>query len=165
MEHIHCRLEYEADGDPNMKIKVNDRLIKKFKAKGDHTEFSFVSSYKKIYLKIEMTGKNEREVSKYFELKKIFLNDIDIKNMIWNTTQVPNVSEKIKKKYKWEGNLYIGHNGYIEYTFESPIIEFLFNYHQPKNKVSSGMETKDKNLLQDMKKYFEKIVNDSRAKT
>ena len=162
MEHIHCRLEYNSSGKPNIKIKVNDRVIKKFVAVDDHIEFEFVSFDKKIIFKIQMTGKDEKDVSKYFELKKIFFNDIDIKNMIWNTTQVPVVSESVFQKYKWHGNLFLGHNGYIEYNFESPIMDFLFDYHQPLTKVSSGMETNDTNLLNEMKLYFEDLVKDQK---
>ena len=159
MEHIHCRIEYKSNRNPNIKIKVNDRVIKKFVADNNYIEFEFLSTQDDIELIIMMTGKEEQEIEKYFELKKLFFNDIDIKNMIWDTVQVPNTSEEVKRLYNWKSNLYLGHNGYLKYNFKSPIIDFLLKYHQPEIKTSQGMETNDQKMLIEMKNYFQKIVD------
>lgn len=159
MEHIHCRIEYKSNRNPNIKIKINDRVIKKFVADNNYIEFEFLSTEEDIELIVMMTGKEERETEKYFELKKMYFNDIDIKGMIWQTTQMPNTSDKVKKLHEWKGNLYLGHNGYLKYNFKSPITDFLFRYHQPEIKTSHGMESNDKKLLSEMKNYFQKIVD------
>ena len=79
--------------------------------------------------------------------------------MIWKTTQVAELPKwQNKEDFQWESNLYLGHNGYIEYTIESPVIEFLLSYHTAGAKVSNNMESCDMRLLYEMKEYFSKIV-------
>ena len=81
--------------------------------------------------------------------------------MIWETKQVAEIPTwQNAKDYTWEANLYFGHNGYVEYNLESPIMDFLLHYHSPDRKVSSNMGSYDMKLLEDMKEYFSKLVEE-----
>ena len=70
-----------------------------------------------------------------------------------------------KEDFKWQSNLHLGHNGYIEYKIESPIVDFFKQYHTKGAKVSSNMGSYDMKLLYEMKDYFSKIVEDQDAKS
>jgi hypothetical protein len=86
--------------------------------------------------------------------------------MLWETIQVPVIpSWQDKNEFKWESNLYLGHNGYIEYNMRSPILDFLLEYHTYGAKVSSNMGSYNMDLLYDMKEYFSKIVKEQDEKS
>jgi len=108
----------------------------------------------------------KRDLNKFIEIKKIYFNDIDLKNMLWDTEQVPQLPEWQKMEdYKWESNLYLGHNGYIEYKMHSPILDFLLEYHTKGAKVSSNMGSYNMELLYEMKEYFSTIVKEQDEKS
>lgn len=161
MEHIHCRLEYTAKDDPKVRISVNDSVVHEFIGGNTHEEFEFVARDKNLIFKIEHYDKDmKKEINKYIEIKKIYFNDVDIKDMIWETTQQADIpSWQNKSDFVWQSNLYLGHNASISYNLESPIMEFLLDYHQPDKKTTVGMSSDNNNLLHEMKEYFQQIVD------
>lgn len=163
-ERILCRIEYIAQENPKCKVLVGNKTIKKFTADNESLEFYFSITQGPFDFTIEHYGKNmKRQPNKFIEIRKLFFNDIDIKNMIWDTVQVPTMPAwQNYNDYKWEGNLFLGHNASITYKLESPIIDFLFNYHQPSTKVSAGMTSKNTKFMDEMKTYFNKIVQEQK---
>lgn len=161
-EKIFCTLEYDAKDNPTCKVLVNDKIVHEFIGDKKEVSFSFEVLSGPFNLKILHYGKNmKREINKFIEIKKIFLNDVDLKNMIWDTVQVPELPEwQDSKDFDWRSNLYLGHNGYIDYKLKSPIIDFLLEYHTYGVKTSSNMNSYDMNLLYEMKDYFSKIVSE-----
>ena len=159
-EKVNCRLEYEAQDSPKCKVLINDEVVHTFTGNGSHDTFSFIVDKGPFKFKIVHHGKDiKKDTDRFIEIKKIFFNNIDFKNMIWKTTQVAELPKwQNKEDFQWESNLYLGHNGYIEYTIESPVIEFLLSYHTAGAKVSSNMGSYDMRLLYEMKEYFSKIV-------
>lgn len=164
MEHILCRIEYKSKDNPKVKIHVNDKIVHTFVADKNYEKFEFCTREKKIVFKIEHYDKNmKREIDKHIEIKKIYFNDIDIKNMIWETIQKAEVpSWQNKNDFVWKSNLFLGHNASISYNLQSPIIEFLLNYHQPNKKLTQDISSNDDNLLYEMKDYFQSIVNNKK---
>ncbi len=162
MEEINLKIKYIAKDNPKCRISVNETSIHEFTADKTQEVCSFSVPEGAFDIKIEHYGKNmKKEVDKFVEIEKIFLNDIDIKNKIWDTTQVAEVPQwQDKNDYRWKGNLYLGHNAYVSYRFESPIYKFLSEYHNQDKKVSSNMESYDMDLLYEMKDYFSKIVEE-----
>ena len=130
-EKINCRIDYDAKDNPNIRIVVNGKAVHDFIADKDKETFSFEVANGPFDFRILHYGKDmKREVEKFVEIKKIYFNDIDFKNMLWHTEQVPELPKwQSKDDYKWEANLYFGHNGYIEYKMQSPILDFLLEYH------------------------------------
>jgi hypothetical protein len=166
-EKINCRIDYMAVQEPRCKIVVNGRSVHDFVATGTTESFSFEVANGPFYFRILHYGKDmKREVNKFIEIKKIYFNDIDFKNMLWQTVQVPELPKwQNKHDYKWEANLYFGHNGYIEYQMHSPILDFLLEYHTKGVKVSSNMGSYDMKLLYKMKEKFSKIVKEQDEKS
>lgn len=164
MEHIHCRIEYICKDNPKVKILIDNKETHSFVGNKGNTEFTFSIDKKDFIFTIEHFGKNmKKDLEKFIEIKKIYFNDIDIKNMIWETTQIAELPKWQKSKdFKWKSNLYLGHNAKIEYKLQSPIIEFLLNYHQPIIKTSHGMASNNVNFLNEMKEYFEDKVKEQK---
>jgi hypothetical protein len=160
MEHIHCRIEYIAEGKPTCNILINQEKQFTFTGDSNFYEFTFKVNPGDFIFTIEHFGKNmKKQANRFIEIKKIFLNDIDIKGMIWETVQMPELpSWQNYNDFNWQGNLYLGHNATISYKFHSPIIDFLFGYHQPTTKVSQGMSSENSSFMLEMKNYFLDIV-------
>ena len=165
-EKIDCRIDYEAKDNPKCRIIVNGRSVHNFVAEGHVENFSFEVPKGPFDFRILHYDKDiKREVDKFIEIKKMYFNNVDIKNMLWHTEQVPDLPKWQKKDdYKWESNLYFGHNGYVEYKMHSPILDFLLEYHTKGAKVSSNMESYNLDLLYEMKDYFSKIVKEQDEK-
>jgi hypothetical protein len=165
-ESILCTLEYKANDNPKCKILVDNVVVHSFVAKDTVENFYFHVPKGKFNLKVLHYGKNMKtDVDRFIEIEKIFLNDIDLKNMIWETTQIAELPKwQNSKDFEWRSNLYLGHNAYIEYNLESPIIDFLLEYHTKGTKVSSNMDSYDMDLLYEMKDYFSKIVKEQDEK-
>jgi len=166
-ERINCRIDYRSQGDPKCRILVNGKILEEFVASGTHHIFSFVVSNGPFVLRFVHYGKDmKKQVDKFIEFEKIYFNDVDLKNIIWDTTQVPDLPIwQNKEDYEWKSNLYLGHNGYIEYKFRSPIIDYLLQHHTKGAKVSSNMGSYDMKLLYEMKEYFSKIVREQDGKS
>lgn len=161
-EKIFCTFEYDAMDNPTCRVLVNDNIVHTFTGDGKEESFSFDVVPGSFNLKIMHYGKDmKRDINKFIEIKKIFLNDVDLKNLIWDTVQVPELPEwQDSKDFDWRSNLYLGHNGFIEYKLKAPIIDFLLEYHTYGVKTSSNMNSYDMNLLNEMKDYFTKIVDE-----
>lgn len=159
MASIKLKLEYHSqnsNGWPLIMIKVNDVIIDRFEANSTTWEKEFMLDLQdRNDLKIEHYGKNyllDNNPDKYFELHKIYFNEVDLKYHIhqfkqlaylppWDTVGPP------------EHSLYLGHNGVLLLNFSSPIdswIQGLFNIN---DKTMDGQQT-TKAVLQHIKAYF-----------
>ena len=91
-EKINCRIDYEAKHNPKCRIVVNGRSVHDFVADGTTESFNFEVANGPFDFRILHYGKDmKREVDKFVEIKKIYFNDIDFKNMLWHTEQVPDL--------------------------------------------------------------------------
>ena len=160
IEKVFCVIKYEANDNPKCKILVDEKIIHDFIASGDEENFSFEVKEGPFKFRILQYNKNMKtDTKKFIEVKAIYFNDIDFKNKIWETTQVAELPHwQSKEDFKWDANLYLGHNGYIEYKMQSPVIDFLLEYHTKGAKVSSNMGSYNMDLLYEMKEYFFKFV-------
>ena len=161
-EKVFCTLKYEANDNPKCRILVNGEVAHDFIARNDEENFSFDVNKGPFGFRILHYGKDMRkDTKKFIEVKSIYFNDISFKNKIWETTQVASLPRwQNKEQFNWDANLYLGHNGYIEYKMQSPVIDFLLEYHTKGAKVSSNMGSYDMELLYGMKEYFSKIVKE-----
>jgi len=167
IEKIKCRLEYDSNHDPKCRITVNGNIVHDFIGQGSNEIFEFETLQGSFTFRIELYGKDmKKDIEKFIEIKKIYLNDIDLKNKIWETKQIPEMPKwQDVGDFNWEGNLYLGHNGYIEYELRSPIVDCLLQYHTAGAKVSSNMGSYNMELLYEMKEYFSKIVKEQDEKS
>ena len=126
-EKVSCSITYEAKDNPKCKILVNGKAVHDFVGSTGEEDFLFEIDKGPFDFKIVHYGKDmKNDTEKFIELKAIYFNDIDFKNKIWETTQVAEIPAwQRQSDFKWDANLYLGHNGYIEYKMESPVIDFL----------------------------------------
>lgn len=167
LEKINCKIEYNSNDQPKCKILVDGKVVHQFVGNKGYENFDFEVKNGPFTFTILHYGKDmETEIKKFIEIKKIYFNNVDIKNMIWDTIQVPTLPAwQNIEDFEWNANLYLGHNGYIEYKMSSPIIDFLLLYHTKGSKVSSNMGSYDMTLLYEMKNYFSKIVQEQDKKS
>ena len=166
MEHILCRLEYVAKENPTCNILINGKKQCDFIGDSTFFEFTFPIDTKNFTFTIEHFGKDiKRQPNKFIEIKKIYFNDIDIKNMIWNTIQIPKLPKwQNYNDFNWKGNLFLGHNSSISYDLQSPIVDFLFDYHQPSSKAQQHTLHQNNEYLKEVKNFFLDIVQKQNAK-
>ena len=160
-EKIYCRIDYVSSHDPKCRISVNGETIHEFIANGKTETVRFEVSTGFFDLRIQHFGKDmKRDHEKFIEIKKIYFNDIDIKNMLWDTTQVPELPKwQSPDDFEWKSNLYLGHNGYVEYKMKSPVVDYLLEYHTKDVEVNN-IGSYNMDLLREMKEFFSKIVNE-----
>jgi len=161
-EKVFCTLKYTADDRPKCRVLVNGKAVHEFIGTQEEENFTFEVDHGPFTFRILHYGKNMKvETDKSIEIKSIYFNDIDFKNMIWDTTQVAELPKwQNAEDFEWKANLFLGHNGYIEYNMKSPVINYLLEYHTKGAKVSSNMGSYDMKLLYEMKEYFSKIVKE-----
>jgi hypothetical protein len=166
MERILCRIEYISKENPTCNILINGKKQCDFIGDSTFFEFRFEVDTKNFTFTIEHFGKDmKRETNKFIEIKKIYFNDIDIKDMIWKTVQIPKLPKWQKHNdFIWEGNLFLGHNSSISYDLQSPITDFLFDYHQPTSQKQKNILVQNNEYLNEVKNYFLDIVEKQNTK-
>ena len=141
LETIKIKLSYtviEGNGYPDMKITLDEKLITSWIAHDDNDiEFSANLDTGAHVLRIHQLSKNHKtDGFRAFELQKIYVNDADLKHNIHNFVQWPELPrwEKTGKQEQWKDNLHLGHNGYLELNFSTPIQEWfkkIFRWGKP----------------------------------
>lgn len=159
METIKLRLDYKSqsnNGWPFVMIKINGVILARFQADNTTWTGDFdIELQQHNTLHIEHFGKNyitDSNPDKYFELVKIYVNDVDLKHHIhrikqtaflapWDTEQPPSHS------------LYLGHNGYLELEFDSPVDAWIQNLFGITAETMHD-QTSSRSVLEEVKKYF-----------
>lgn len=148
----------EKSGWPLIRIIYNKKIKKNFEASGSEIEFNITQSskLKKSVLKIEHYGKNYHNDDKFFEIEKMWINNIDLEHIIWESRQYPILppwDENSNTPFFYKGNLFLGHNGYIEWKFKNPILIDIKNRLGKTVSRIDGQETTSE-VLNSIKNYF-----------
>lgn len=159
MESIKLKLNYQSqssNGWPLIMIKINETVVDRFEANTTEWEKKFnLDLNENNILKIEHYGKNyltDHNPDKYFELQKIFINDVDLKHHIHKFKQLAYLPPWDHEDPP-EHSLYLGHNGILSLKFNSPVnqwIQYLFNINSD---TMDGQQT-TKVVLSQVKEYF-----------
>ena len=138
-------------------IRINGDILQRFSADGTEWEQSFCLDLKpNNCLQIEHYGKNyitDQMPDKYFELKKIFVNDVDLKHHVHRIKQTAYLPP-------WDSvgppahSLYLGHNGYLELNFDSPVNGWLQAVFGLTAETIHGQQT-SRAVLSSVKQYFD----------
>jgi hypothetical protein len=156
---IKLAFEYQSQYNntwPFILIKINHEIVSRFQA--DSTNWECVLEFDPKdtnRLQIEHYGKNyitDQRPDKYFELKRCYINDVDLKHHIhsfkqtaylapWDTDPPPSSS------------LYLGHNGYLELEFAAPVNNWIKKMFNVSNDTMHGQHTTRKTLIE-VKQYF-----------
>lgn len=156
MELIDITIKLNFSLQPKVKILCNEKIIKDFMVDSNIIKFSQTINTKTWTLAVCHYDKNYHTHNEEFiEIKDIRLNDVSIGAMIWNTEQVPiDITAEEKQKYKWKGNLYLGHNSICTWHFSLPTENMLRNFY--KTNISNTMNSQEttRQTLDYMKKKF-----------
>lgn len=150
MEHIKFKFEHASVNSPLIKILVNGKVYANLQI--DNNDPIIVECNlddQKHQIEIVHYGKNYIvDGNRSFELKKLLINDVDIKHEIFNFVQIPDLPpwenwHTNNNPTVWVNNLHLGHNGKIVYTdFETPSINWFkkkfVNVYMPAGMQSSN---------------------------
>ena len=160
MERTNFRFDFTVSGMPLIKVLVDGKIYANHKLyKPGSISIDCDLSDGRHVIEIVHYGKNyNTDSDTYFELQKLYINEVDIKNEIYNCIQYPDLPpweewHNNNDVIKWKNNLYLGHNGKLVYNeFTTPSVPW---YHQKFSKVHQpvGM-TSSKDILEEIKKGF-----------
>jgi len=137
-------------------LKINDIIVDRFCA--DSTEWQCTHSFDCFadnVLKIEHYGKNyvtDSVPDRYFELVRMHVNDVDLKHHLYNCRQTAYLPPW-DTQHPPEQSLYLGHNGYLELRFSSPVNAWIQSLFGINNRTMHGQAT-TREVLADVKDFF-----------
>jgi len=158
-EHIELVINYRSqanNGWPIISFYVNDILIDTIHADNDKVNLSFnapIGDWKFSAIHWGKNPHNESSPDKFFEITDITINKVNISRIIHRGIQYPQLPPWEKAQVSWVGNLYMGHNGKIEWNFTSPIYDYLRQEFNTVVKPIVGQET-TREVLEQTKKFF-----------
>ena len=160
MERTNFKFDFTKAGLPLIKLLVDGKIYANHRCTRDGS-ISIDCELKdgKHVIEIVHYGKNySTDTDTHFELQKLYINEVDIKQELFNFIQYPDIPpwdnwHVDNHPLEWKNNLYLGHNGKLMYNeFITPSIPWFHkrfsNIHQPQ-----GMRS-NKEFLQEMKKDF-----------
>jgi hypothetical protein len=159
IENIKLRLNYKSqnsNGWPFIMIKINDQVVARFCAETTMWNGEFIVRLEESNtLKIEHYGKNyktDQNPDRYFELEKIYINDVDLKYHIHRFKQTAFLAPWDIENPP-EHSLYLGHNGYLCLEFGSPVDQWIQQLFGVTPETMHGQST-TREVLEKTKQYF-----------
>lgn len=146
----------DTNGWPLVQIDWNDTVVGRYEANCDVIEFKIVQDVTRetSVLRFHHYGKNYIAEDKWVEVKKMYINNIDLQHVTWDSVQhafIPpwdNESSGVL-----HSNLYLGHNGYVEWQFKNPLLLDIQKRLGKHVEQIHGQET-TREVLEKVKEYF-----------
>jgi len=158
-EHIKLKFGYRSqnkNGWPLIRVTINDSVVDVFEANGTEWTRDSKLKLKKINsLKIWHFGKNyhvDHGPDKFFELQKAYINGVDLKHHIHRFQQHAFLPPWDKEIPVVNG-LYLGHEGYLELRFSSPVNAWIQDLFGIQDTTIHGQQT-TLECLENIKKHF-----------
>lgn len=107
-------------------------------------------------LQIWHYGKNyntDHAPDKFFQLEKIYINGVDLKHHIHRFQQIAFLPPWDQEPPP-STSLYLGHEGYLELEFDSPVNQWIKNLFNVGESTMHGQQT-TRAVLDDVKKFFD----------
>lgn len=147
--------QYNESGWPLCEILWNGSTVKRFEANVDSIEFTIVQDPQAIesVLQLHHYGINHHRDDKWVEVKKIYINNIDLQHITWDGVQRAFIPPWDNVDPVMPGNLYLGYNGHIEWRFENPILLDIQKRLGRTVKQIHGQET-TRAVLDEVKNFF-----------
>ena len=142
------------NGWPLCRVLWDNKQVHNFKADGQEIEFTVLPKLEgDSTLIIEHYGKNVyTEHDKFIEIIGMRINNIHVKNILWDCTQYPIVAPW-DESWQEDGNLYMGHNGHIVWKFQNPLLLDIQKRLGVLQGAQEGQES-TKKVLNEIKEYF-----------
>lgn len=146
---------YNDSGWPTCEIRWNGITVKRFEADVDKIEFKIQQDPDKSQsiLQFHHYGINHHRDNKWVEIKKFFINNIDLQHITWSGVQHAFIPPWDDKDPVMPGNLYLGYNGYVEWVFDNPLLLDIQKRLGRTVKQMPGQET-TREVLDKTKNYF-----------
>lgn len=147
--------QYNESGWPLCEVSWNNNTVKRFEANVDKIEFTIVQNTEldKSILQFHHYGINHHRDDKWVEIQKIYINNIDLRHILWDGVQHAFIPPWDDLDPIMPGNLYLGYNGNITWTFDNPILLDIQKRLGRTVKTIHGQETTAE-VLEKTKKYF-----------
>ena len=159
---ISIKIVYKAseysNGWPLIRALFDTKIVANFEAKNNIAEFTVQQNIEQPHsiFCLEHYGKNYHNDNSYFEIQEFYINNINLEHIKWECIQYPLLPPwdlNSRESIEYPGNLYLGHNGKIEWIFQNPILLDIQNRLGRTVNQIQGQETTRKSLLQ-AKTYF-----------
>ena len=143
-----------TNGWPLCRILWDNKQVANFKADGQEIEFTVLPKPEGTStLIVEHYGKNVyTEHDKFIEVIGMRVNNIPLKNILWESTQYP-ITAPWDEPWQEDGNLYLGHNGHIIWKFGNPMLLDIQKRLGVRKDMQEGQES-TKKVLNEIKEYF-----------
>ena len=160
MENIKFEFQHVSIKNPLIKIVIDGKIYANMQIdNNDPITIECNLENGKHSIEIQHYGKNYNyDSDRSFELKKIKINDVDVKYEMFKFVQYPDLPpweswHSQNNPIAWINNLHLGHNGKLVYNnFQTPSIDWFKknfdNVHQPVGMQSS------KEILNLAKEFF-----------
>lgn len=147
--------QYNESGWPLCEIQWNGQTVKRFEANVDVVEFKVQQELQaeQSVLQFHHYGINHHRDDKWVEVKQIFINNIDLQHITWDGVQHAFIPPWDNVDPVMPGNLYLGYNGYISWTFQNPILLDIQKRLGKTVQQIQGQET-TREILDQAKEYF-----------
>ena len=159
---VYSASDWSQSGWPLVRVLFNDEIVTNFEADGHQVEFTVQqdpSSNNISTLVVEHYGKNYHNDDKFFKVEKIYINNINFEKILWEGVQ-----HQILPPWDWNkqvnicdnGNMYLGHNGKIVWSFKNPILLDIQHRLGKQVEQMSGQDS-TREVLEHVKTFFFKL--------
>jgi hypothetical protein len=156
---VYLASTWSQSGWPLVRVLFNDEIVANFEANKNQVEFTVQQDpdpRNVSTLVVEHYGKNYHNDDKFFQVEKIYINNIDFEKILWEGVQ-----HQILPPWDWDdrlndcdsGNMYLGHNGQIVWNFKNPILLDVRDRLDKQVKPISGQDS-TREVLNQVKKFF-----------
>lgn len=156
---VYTTSDWSESGWPLVRVLFNDKIVANFEANGNQVEFTVQQDPNPqgtSTLVVEHYGKNYHNDSSFFQVEKVYINNIDFEKILWEGVQ-----HQVLPPWDWEkdvnncdsGNMYLGHNGQIVWSFKNPILLDIRDRLDKQVKPISGQDS-TREVLTQVKKFF-----------
>ena len=135
-------------------IKIDHKIVARFEANDTEWSGEFTINNATL-IQIEHYGKNyitDQVPDKFFELEKIWINEVDLKHHIHKFKQTAYLPTWDHEEPP-ETSLYLGHNGYLALEFTSPVDNWIKRLFNINNETMDGQQS-TRQVLDQVKQYF-----------
>lgn len=159
---VYSVSDWGPSGWPLVRVLFNNEIVANFEANGNQVEFTVQQDptlNNTSTLVIEHYGKNYHNDDNFFQVEKIYINNIDFGKILWEGVQ-----HQVLPPWDWDinindcdiGNMYLGHNGQIVWNFKNPILLDIRDRLDKQVKQISGQDT-TREVLNEVNQFFSDV--------
>jgi hypothetical protein len=154
---VYSASDWSQSGWPLVRILFNSEIVANFEANENQVEFTVQQDPTPeniSTLVVEHYGKNYHNDDNFFQVEKVYINNIDFGKILWEGVQHQVLPPWDSHLNDCDfGNMHLGHNGQIVWSFKNPILFDIQDRLDKQVKQISGQDT-TREVLNQVKKFF-----------